>query len=136
MADADALALLDPLFREIPMEGILNFRIFPVSSALVPKPVGNKGRSLGRNAEGKAVIQIIGKGHLQIIGLKGVEGNVDLVQASGGKQPWSQLWEHRSIGCENDLEPGLRRQFQKIKQQGMTEGLSHEMEVKVICERT
>ena len=49
-------------------------------------------------AEGKTIGKVLSKGHCQVIGLKGVEGNIDLVKGRGGQKHFPLPGQKGAVG--------------------------------------
>ena len=62
-----------------------DFGIFRICTTLIPQPVNHQFFTLSGLSEPKTVLQIGFKGHRKIIGLKGVEGDIDFMEGRMGK---------------------------------------------------
>ena len=100
-----------------------------VRAAIVPKAVGNDDFSLGSLAEDKAVGEILRKGDRQIVRLKSMEGDVDLVQRRGSEKYGLHFVQKCSVGGEDHLETGIAGKFKEQLQLRMAEGFAHEVEI-------
>ena len=99
---------------------------------MVPQPVDHQRAALCRLAEGKASVQILRERDIQIIGLEGVEGDVDLVQSRSVQQDFPLAIQQCSIGGENNPEAEGLRKLQKPAKGPVAQRLAHEMKVQII----
>ena len=72
------------------------------------------------------------KRDIQIIGLEGVEGDVDLVQSRSVQQDFPLATQQRSVGGENDPESKRLRKLEKPGKGPVAQRLSHEMKVQKV----
>ena len=80
-------------------------------------------------------MEVLFKGNSQVVSLKGMEGNVDLVQGRGGKQQLLLLWQQGAVGGEDDFESGFSCNAEKLSQMGMQQRFAHQMKIQKISVR-
>ena len=103
-----------------------------VGTALIPQAVNHQFLALRGLAEGEAVLQIFFEGNSQVVGLKGVEGDIDLVQGRGAQEHFLLLLQQRAVGGEDYPESVFTGKNQKPLQIGVAQRLTHQMEVEKI----
>ena len=130
--DPDALPLLLPLSGKGIVHSRKDLFIAFIPAAPVPKPVHGQHLPLSRLAEGEAALQILGKGGFEIIGLKGMEGNIDLVQPGTFQKQLPLLGKQGAVGGQVHAKVHCMGQFQKPPQQRMAKRLSHQVEIEKI----
>ena len=112
-----------------------NFFVPLVCSAVVPEPVDHDFFPLRRLPEGDAALQILFKGHVQIVGLKSVEGDIDFVQPRGVQQDVPPGGKQGAVGGQNHLEARLMGHGEIVFQIRVAQGFTHEMEIQEIRKR-
>ena len=100
-----------------------------VLAAAVPKPVYHDFLPLGGFSESKAFIQILRKGYSQIICLKCMQRNIDLVKSGSGQEQLLVFFQKGSVCGEDHPKASLSGKLQKPAQKRMAKGLTHQMKV-------
>lgn len=93
-----------PIAREAPVQRIQNLPVPFIRAAVVPKPVYHDFLTLCRLPECNAVRKIAFKGHSQVVGFKGVEGDIDFVQGWGVQKDILPGREQCAVGGQDDFE--------------------------------
>lgn len=132
LPDADAPPLLYPFPGEAMVHGSQDFLIPFLLSTQVPQPVDGKLLPPGNAPKGETAFQILGKGYGQIIGLKGMKGNIHLVQGGRGKQSLLLPGQQGAVGGKDHPKTRLPGQSQKFLQFRVQQRLPHKMKIQKI----
>ena len=122
VADSGAHSLFVPWLREIVGHGLDYLIVFQVASAAVPKAVADDDFALCRFAEREALVEIIGKGHGEVVCLERVERNIHFVQPGRREQSVLQAAEESSVGGEDHFKVGFVGESKELLQMRVTQG--------------
>ena len=132
VCDPCSFPYLHPRSGEGEVHGIEDLPVFLIQSTCVPQPVGDQFLSLRSLTKIKASSQIFVKGHAQIVGFKGVQRNIDLMQGSRAQQHLLLFGEQCAVGGENHFKACICRHFQKSFQFRVAQWLTHHVKVQEI----
>ena len=81
-------------------------------------------------------MQIVFKADSTVIGFKGMQGDIDLVQPGRSQQDVLLLAQQGAVGGEDHPEAGISRNFQIPLQPGMQQGFPHQVKIKIVAPGT
>ena len=85
-----------------------------IRAALIPQTQNDDFLSFRGFGKGKTAADIVLKRNRQVIGFKGMEGNVDFMQGRGGQEGLTLLFEQSSVCGQDHTKTCFSRKVQKL----------------------
>ena len=136
VSHCDTLSPFLPGLGESFLQHLQDLLIHLISAPLIPKSQYNDLFPLGRFGKGKTLIDVLLKGNIQLVSLKGMERNVDFVQPGAGKEQLLLLLQEASVGSQDHMKSRIPCKLQKWLQQRVKQRLTHKVKVQIIRPRT